>query len=477
VHTRLRRLIVIAGLMLAPVLSGQAASRTPSSDQWTLPDLRVSRPVNLDRSRESSFDLAPSVIVTSYLPIVMGNYCSSSTITDPAFESYQSDMRQINADDAWLQCAQGDPSVIVAVIDTGVSLSHPDLAPNLISGASFVPYEPSVEDGEGHGSNVAGIVGASLNGIGVVGVAPRTRLLPVKVLDSDGSGYNSWVANGVIYAADHSAKILNLSLGGPEDDQVLRDAINYAADTKNTLVIAAAGNCGDYNYQYNGCSYMNQPAYPAAYSNVIAVAAVTWWDTRVSFSNVGDYVDIAAPGVSIYNTYKNGSYAYESGTSQATPHVAGLAALIWARYPKYTAAQVRALIQNTAVDLGATGWDAQFGWGRIDARAALNLASSNAAPVVTAGANRIELQPPKDHRDADIAPGRVLIKFQPGYTTASISRALSVLSAVSIEGQIKTLNVQVLHVPVGQEWLLIDQLRALPGVEYVEPDYAVRLIR
>jgi subtilisin family serine protease len=222
---------------------------------------------------------------------------------------------------------------------------------------------------------------------------------------------------------------------------------------------------------------MNQPAYPAAYSNVIAVAAVTWWDTRVSFSNVGDYVDIAAPGVSIYNTYKNGSYAYESGTSQATPHVAGLAALIWARYPNYTAAQVRALIQNTAVDLGATGWDAQFGWGRIDARAALNLALSNAAPVVTAGANRIELQPPKDHRDAAIAPGRVLIKFQPGYTTASIGRALSALSAVSIEGQIKTLKVQVLHVPVGQEWLLIDQLRALPGVEYVEPDYAIRLIR
>jgi subtilisin family serine protease len=470
---KLRRLMVVVGLMCLPVSSGQAAASVPSGNHRTLPDVRVSHPANLEQSRESSFDLAPSVTVTSYLPIVLNNYCPPFAITD----SIQSDMIQINADDAWLQCVQGAPGIIVAIIDTGVSLSHPDIAPNLISGASFVPYEPSAEDGEGHGSNVAGIVGASLNGIGVVGVAPRTHLLPVKVLDSDGSGYTSWVANGVVYAADHGAKILNLSLGGTEDDPVLRDAINYAADTKNSLVIVAAGNCGDYNYQGNGCSYMNQPVYPAAYSNVMAVAAVTSWDARASFSNVGDYVDIAAPGVNIYNTYKNGSYAYKSGTSQAAPHVAGLAALIWARYPQYSAAQVRALIQSTAVDLGATGWDAQFGWGRVDARAALNLVLSSAAPAATAGADRIELPPPQDRRDADIAPGRVLIKFQPGLTATSVISALSALSAVSIEGQIEPLNVQVLRVPVGQEWSWIDQLRALPGVEYVGPDYAVKLVR
>ena len=122
-------------------------------------------------------------------------------------------------------------------------------------------------------------------------------------------------------------------------------------------MVASAGNCGDSSYYLNGCSYMNQPLYPAAYSNVMAVAAVSSSDVRASFSNQGSYVDIAAPGVSIYNTFKNGSYRSVSGTSQAAPHVAGLAALIWARHPTYTAAQVRTVIEDTAVDLGPAGWD------------------------------------------------------------------------------------------------------------------------
>jgi subtilisin family serine protease len=471
-------------LMLAPVSFGQGADFSPSIRQDTLtPPARLAGRVSASPVQQASDILAyvpqlrPTGNITMYLPLVMNNYCPPFTISDPYFSYYQYDMRQINADAAWLQCAQGDPGIVVAVIDTGVNLSHPDLAPNLIPGASFVSDEPSVEDGNGHGSNVAGIAGAALNGIGVVGVAPKTHLLPVKVLDSTGSGDTSWVASGVTFAADR-ANVLNLSLGGIYDSSTLRDAINYAADTQGRLVVAAAGNCGDpTTYKYNGCTFVNQPVYPGAYSNVMAVAAVDSTDSWASFSNQGDYVDVAAPGVDIYNTYKDGGYAYETGTSQATPHVAGLAALIWARYPTYTAAQVRALIENTAVDLGAWGWDQQFGYGRIDASAALGLTYNSVTHSGQARPARVELPAPVDHREADIAPGRVLVKFQPSLSTASLHQTLGAFSSVSIESQIEALNVEVLRVPVGQEWSLVDQLRALPGVEYAEPDYAVRLIQ
>jgi uncharacterized repeat protein (TIGR01451 family) len=410
-----------------------------------------------------------------YLPITLRNYCAPFTISDPYFTPHQYDMRQINADAAWLRCMQGSPNVVVAVIDTGVSLNHPDLAANLLPGYDYVDNDAVSEDGHGHGSNVAGIVGAALNGTGVVGVAPQTHLLPVRVLDDDGSGYTSWVASGIIYAADR-AQILNLSLGSTSDNSTLRNAIDYAVNTQGRLVIAAAGNCGDNSYSYNGCTVMNQPSFPGAYPNVMAVAAVNSSDVRASFSNRGSYIDIAAPGVQIYNTYKNGGYIAESGTSQAAPHVAGLAALIWAKNPSYTAAQVRSAIETTAADLGPAGWDDQYGWGRIDAWAALDLTS--VATVKPKGtASRAELSAPVDQRDAAIASGRILIKFQPGVSAASAQHKLSAFKGVSAESQIAVLDVQLLRVPAGEEWGLIDRLRALPGVEYAEPDYVIQLMR
>jgi len=362
----------------------------------------------------------------------------------------------------------------VAVIDSGVSLSHPDLIANLISGYDYVDNDAAPEDGNGHGSNVAGIVGAALNGVGVVGVAPGARILPVRVLDNYGSGYTSWVANGITFAADR-AQVLNLSLGSVYNSSTMLNAINYAASTKGRLVIAAAGNCGDGYYSYNGCSYMNQPGYPAAYPNAIAVAAVASSDERASFSTQGSYVDIAAPGTYIYNTYKYGGYTSMSGTSQAAPHVAGLAALVWSKNPAYTAAQVRSTIETTSIDLGTSGWDQAFGWGRIDARQALNLTSASSAYP-----QESEIQPavsmPQDNREAEVAPGRVLVKFKPTLSAASVNTTLNAFRGVSVADQIPALDVLGLSVPQGQEWSVIDQLRALPEVEYAEPDYVVQLI-
>ncbi|HEY4691572.1 MAG TPA: S8 family serine peptidase [Anaerolineae bacterium] len=412
-----------------------------------------------------------------YLPAVMRNYCASGAFTENV-SSLQPDMTQINADDAWQQCVQGDPSIVVAVIDTGADLDHPDLVANLVAGYDYIDNDAVPEDGNGHGTNVAGIVGAAINGQGVVGVAPRTRLLPVRVLNNSGSGTTSSVANGITYAADR-AQVLNLSLSTVFDISTIRSVIEYAVNTKGRLVVAAAGNCGDpATYTFNGCSSLDQPNYPAAYSasypNVMAVAAVNGSDQQASFSNQGSYVSIAAPGVDIYSTFLNGGYFAESGTSQASPHVAGLAALIWARNPGYTAAQVRSAIETTAVDLGSAGRDIQFGWGRINVLTAVGL-SSLPAEMASAAPALEPLPAPADRRNADIAPGRVLIKFQPAVSAADVQDALDKFSGVSVAGEIGALGIRVLSVPAGQEWTLVDQLRALPNVEFAEPDYIVQL--
>jgi thermitase len=403
---------------------------------------------------------------TAFLPLVLNCYPRQGP--DPYFGS-QPDMSIINADDAWGLCNLYAGGVTVAIIDTGVDLDHPDLQANLLPGYDFWDYDNVPEDGNGHGTNVAGIAAAALNGIGVAGVAPTARILPVRVLNNQGSGSLSDVADGIVYAADR-AQVLNLSLGGTSNSATLQNAINYAANTKGRLVVAAAGNCGDSNYPYNGCSSMNQIVYPAAYSNVMAVAATTSSDTRASFSNVGSYVDIAAPGVNIYNTYFGNSYYAESGTSQATPHVAGLAALVWAKNPGYTAAQVRNRITSTAVDLGAIGVDTSFGAGRIDVKQALGLTALQATmPEV----NPAETEPVAavDQRIAPIAPGRIIVKFRNTASAAAYAHRLMALPQVELYTSIPAIDAEVLSVPVGEEWQMIDRLRAQPEVEYAEPDY------
>jgi subtilisin family serine protease len=407
---------------------------------------------------------------TTFLPVILS--CYPLPGPDPY---YQSDMNIINADDAWRRCDLNASSVVIAIIDSGVDLDHPDLQANLRAGFDFVEGDAVPEDGDGHGANVAGIAAAALNGIGVAGVAPTAKILPVRVLDDNGSGYLSDIADGIIYAADR-AQVLNLSLGGTTNSSTMLNAITYAAVTKGRLVIAAAGNCGDSNYLANGCAVQNQTFYPAAYSNAMAVAATTIVDTRASFSNVGSYVDIAAPGVGILNTYIGNNYASFNGTSQAAPHVAGLAALVWARNPGYTASQVWSRIAATAVDLGATGIDQQFGAGRIDVKQALGLTTLQAAlPEVNLA--EAAAAPVIDQREAPIAPGRIIVKFKDNVSAAAESAVLSALPNAVVVESIPAIDAQVVSVPQGAEWVMVDRLRAQPGVEYVEPDYLLHAIR
>lgn len=420
---------------------------------------------------QSSTTLTYSV----FLPLVLN--CYPLLVVDPAYADYQGDMAVIHAEAAWQTCpVVSGGGVTIAIIDTGVVLTHPDLQANLVAGYDFVDKDNMPGDGNGHGTNVAGIAAAALNGVGVSGVAPVAKILPVRVLDDSGSGYTSDVANGVIYAADR-ARILNLSLGSVYPNTTLQNAINYAANTKGRLVVAAAGNCGDSDYPYNGCTAQNQAEYPGAWANVLAVAATDNSNAHASFSTSGSYVDVAAPGVDIYNAFTynvftGDYYDYESGTSQAAPHVAGLAALIWSKYPSYTAAQVWNRITSTAVDLGAPGRDNAFGAGRIDVKKALGITLAS----VNEPAAQLKPAPPAaplDQRAAPIAPGRVIVKFT---STVNAAQTLHQMGNVAVIESINAIDAQVLRVPVGTEWNVVDQLRAQPGVEYAEPDYVISII-
>jgi thermitase len=292
------------------------------------------------------------------------------TYYNPPYER-QWGLSKIEAPSAW-DITTGSGDIVIAVVDTGIDLDHPDFSCSgkLVTGKNFVDTSSPPEDDQGHGSHVAGIAAACTNNsTGVAGVAWGARLMPVKVLDSSGNGTYEWVANGITYAADHGADIVNLSLGGLSDSSTLSDAVEYAYN-RGTLVVAAAGNCaqGGYYCDY----YVNPIMYPAAYSTTLAVAATDSLDNWASFSEHHPYVDVAAPGVNIYSTVIGG-YGYKDGTSMATPYVAGLAALIWSLDPSLAHDQVRNIIQITADDLqvppglGGPGKDDYTGYGRINA--------------------------------------------------------------------------------------------------------------
>lgn len=283
-------------------------------------------------------------------------YTIQWTPNDPDFSSRQWGPQKVQAPEAW-DVTRGSSSTRIAIVDTGVQYDHPDLAGKVVRGYDFVDDDSDPYDGNGHGTHCAGIAAAVTdNGRGIAGMAPNATIYAVRVLDDNGSGTLDDVANGIIHAADNGADVISLSLGSPNDSITLKEAVNYAWE-KGVVVVAAAGN--------NGSS---QPTYPAYYSNAIAVAATDSDETKASFSNYGSWVDVAAPGVDIYSTYTGSSYRSLSGTSMATPHVAGLAGLLDAQ--GRSASQIRAAIENTADPISGTG--TYWSKGRINAYKAVN---------------------------------------------------------------------------------------------------------
>jgi thermitase len=283
------------------------------------------------------------------------------TPNDPSWSS-QWNMRIIKADLAW-DFYKGSTSVKVAIVDTGIEYTHSDLAAHYVSGGyDWVNSDNNPMDDNGHGTHCAGIAAAVMdNSIGVVGVA-QCSLWAEKVLNSGGTGSWANIASGITHATDNGAKVISMSLGGYSYSSTLENATTYAWN-HGVLVVAAAGN-DNYNLNTN-------PFYPACLSTVICVSSTDSSDQRSSFSNYGSKVELAAPGSSVYSTYAGNSYATLSGTSMATPHVSGLAALLWAYRPMYTNAQLRAWLDAAVDDLGTPGRDIYFGYGRINAYKAI----------------------------------------------------------------------------------------------------------
>jgi len=269
---------------------------------------------------------------------------------------------RVDADMVW--SSYTGTGVTIAICDTGIDYNHPDLAANCLPGASFVDYTPDWMDDDGHGTHCAGIAAAVNNDIGVVGVAPDANLLPVKVLNQDGGAFLSWIADGIIWAANKSADVISLSIGYGSHVESWQDACDYAY-AKGCVVVAAAGNAG-----HPRKTDRDNVDYPARYDSVIAVAATTSSDTRASFSSTGPDVELAAPGSYIYSTIWDDSYAYMSGTSMSCPHVAGVAALVIESGINGNV-NVRQRMIDTAEDLGTSGRDWLFGYGIVDAEAAV----------------------------------------------------------------------------------------------------------
>ena len=299
--------------------------------------------------------------------------------TDPndSFWDIQWNMTLVNAPAAW-DIITGTNTIVIAILDTGIDLDHPDLAAKLVPGSNPYNYGTPPDDDHGHGTHVAAIAAASTNNwMGVAGMDWQAKLMPVKVCNAQAACLYSNVIDGIYYAANNGAKVINLSVAGWDAYPSLQDAVRYARDTKGALVIVSAGNCASGGA---GCPSVNPVAYPASYEETIAVAASTRYDGWATYSEYHPYVDIAAPGGTasnpIWSADINNSYYSRNGTSMSAAHVSGLASLIWALDPNLTANQVWEVIRDTAAKVGSysyvNGRNNYMGFGRIDAQAALS---------------------------------------------------------------------------------------------------------
>ncbi|MED1950531.1 S8 family peptidase [Brevibacillus centrosporus] len=276
------------------------------------------------------------------------------TPNDPYYTEYQWNLPLIGMEQSW-DVSEGSSDVIVAVVDTGVDMEHPEFEGKLVEGYNVLDGSNKPQDDNGHGTHVSGVIAAKTNNKdGIAGMTWKSKLMPIKAIGADGSGSAVDIAQGIYWATDHGADVINLSVGNYTSSAALKEACKYAYDN-NVVLVAASGNDAS-----------DQPSYPAAYDEVLSVAAVDHLKERADFSNFGDYVDVAAPGVDIPSTYIYSDYASLSGTSMACPHVAALAALVRSVHPDMKSHDVMELIRSSALDLGPPGHDQLYGFGMID---------------------------------------------------------------------------------------------------------------
>ncbi|MBF2054338.1 MAG: S8 family serine peptidase [Candidatus Sericytochromatia bacterium] len=328
------------------IFKGAAPFQVLSQDarvQWAEPNLRISLPPENGRPAPAP----PPLMARADQP------------NDP-FLPVQYGFSITGTDQIWRQ-QPGSPEVIVAVIDSGIDGQHPEFEGQLVPGFDFTLKPPAPGgnvDGYGHGTHVAGVIGARThNGIGIAGVAPGCKLMPVRIFNDFGHSESGRSAAAVIWAVDHGAKVINASWGSPMEGQASKEAYQYAL-AHDVVFVAAAGNSGN-----------NEPKYPGASEEAIGVSATNDIDGWASFSTFGDWIDLAAPGKGILSTYplnKGNGYRIMEGTSMAAPFVTAAAALVRSQYPQLNHQQVRAQLERTAKDVIMNGKDKYAGHGRVD---------------------------------------------------------------------------------------------------------------
>ncbi|WP_245602193.1 S8 family peptidase [Peribacillus kribbensis] len=279
---------------------------------------------------------------------------------------YQWNLPAIQTEGGWT-ISKGSRDVVIAVVDTGVDLGHPDLRNRIMKGYNVVSKNFNPDDDNGHGTHVAGIIASETNNLrGIAGITWYNRIMPIKVMNEKGYGNAFDVARGIIWAADHGADVINLSLGNYQPSAVMHEAVKYAFK-RNVVITTAAGN-----------DNTDQPSFPAAYPEVLCVSAVDYNGKRASFSNYGEYVDVTAPGVDIPSTYFHSQYAALSGTSMASPHAAALAGLMKSKNRGLKNYEIMKIMKSSSYDLGQKGTDPYYGDGLIDIKSALQNVRSQA---------------------------------------------------------------------------------------------------
>jgi thermitase len=333
-------------------------------------------------SDAASGDAGPIAFMEPDVPV-----SGDATISDPAYldatQGYGQHLLDIAS--AW-NVTKGITDTIIAIVDSGINLNHPEFGGRLVPGYDFINSDDDPSDDHGHGTHVAGIAAAGINGIGMVGVCPECKVMPVKVLNQRNGGTWGTVSKGILFAVDNGADVINLSLGASITSTTLISSVQYALD-KGVVIVAAAGNMAS-----------SSPFYPAAVPGVIGVSGTDSQDQYWQVSDYGDYIDVSAPAVNIYSSYHDlantSGYAYMSGTSMASPFVSGLVGLILSRRPDYTVDQVTNLLEKTARDLGDPGRDPLYGFGRVDAHQALVAANDGIDPALQNPANGGGTRPP-----------------------------------------------------------------------------------
>jgi subtilisin family serine protease len=303
-------------------------------------------------------------------------------------------LAKVQAPQAW-DITHGDTNLVIAILDSGINGAHPDLSGRIVPGFNFVSGTTDTTDDFGHGTAVAGVaLAAGNNSVGVAGVAFGCSILPVKVVNGSGFAYYSTIADGIHYAVDQGARVINISIAGSSPSITLQEAVDYAW-SNNVIVVAAAGN-----------NSTSDPQYPAACDHVVAVSATEPDDSLAPFSSFGSYVSLSAPGDNIWTTQRDLADPYGSwrGTSFASPLVAAVAGLVASANPALSNGQIVSLIETAADDIGAAGNDLMSGYGRVNAlQSVLRAAASPAgqpAPAAPPGTAVLTYQ--------IIGPGRVV---------------------------------------------------------------------